>query len=278
MSTAGAARSTGRVKFFNSQKGYGFIIPDSGDVEVFVHHTAILNNGGFRSLTEGEFVEYDVVKGPKGWQAANCTGPQGRPVSGESRLPRATYRFNPQYPGIMMPTTPVSPPPTPGYIASPNMPYPTGETAMPSPIPSAYYYAPYQYGYPAASPLSPGLPQAVPFFSGQYSSAAPAGESAAVANPEDSQVEQQRQHLVAMAPGGMVMAMSYHGMPAYPKHGPQSGAAASMAGYPVQFPLVVHSQPQQQAQSQLQQHQPHYQHQQQQQQQQQQQPQQAHVP
>ncbi|KAI8618906.1 cold-shock' DNA-binding domain-containing protein [Chytriomyces sp. MP71] len=69
-------RTTGYVKFFNSQKGYGFIIPAEGELEVFVHHTAILrSDGGFRSLAEGEEVEFDMIKGPKGLQAANVTGP-----------------------------------------------------------------------------------------------------------------------------------------------------------------------------------------------------------
>ena len=45
---------------------------------VFVHHTAIINSGGFRSLAENEPVEYEIVEGPKGIQAANVTGPQGR--------------------------------------------------------------------------------------------------------------------------------------------------------------------------------------------------------
>lgn len=55
-------RMSGYVKFFNSNKGYGFIIPDSQDFEVFVHHTAIKSGGGFRSLAEGEYVEFDVVE------------------------------------------------------------------------------------------------------------------------------------------------------------------------------------------------------------------------
>ncbi|KAJ3120111.1 hypothetical protein HK101_007049, partial [Irineochytrium annulatum] len=82
-------RCAGTVKFFNSQKGesriefgssYGFIIPDQGDLEVFVHHTAILKpDGGFRSLAENEQVEFDMLQGPKGLQAANVSGPGGAP-------------------------------------------------------------------------------------------------------------------------------------------------------------------------------------------------------
>ena len=62
-------RQTGKVKWFNDAKGYGFIErPDGPDV--FVHHTAIQGNG-FKTLTEGQAVEFDVVEGPKGKQAAN---------------------------------------------------------------------------------------------------------------------------------------------------------------------------------------------------------------
>jgi len=59
----------GTVKWFNNAKGFGFITPESGP-DVFVHHTAIASEG-FRSLTEGEEVEFDTVQGPKGLQAAN---------------------------------------------------------------------------------------------------------------------------------------------------------------------------------------------------------------
>ncbi len=61
--------ANGTVKWFNDAKGYGFISQDSGD-DVFVHHTAITMDG-FRTLKEGEKVEFDVVRGPKGLQAAN---------------------------------------------------------------------------------------------------------------------------------------------------------------------------------------------------------------
>ena len=59
----------GTVKWFNDAKGFGFITPDSGP-DVFVHHTAIVAEG-FRSLTEGDKVQFEIVKGPKGLQAAN---------------------------------------------------------------------------------------------------------------------------------------------------------------------------------------------------------------
>jgi CspA family cold shock protein len=62
--------ATGTVKWFNDGKGFGFITQDSGGEDVFCHHTAIKAEG-FRTLTEGQKVEFDVTKGPKGLQAAN---------------------------------------------------------------------------------------------------------------------------------------------------------------------------------------------------------------
>jgi CspA family cold shock protein len=59
----------GTVKWFNDSKGFGFISQEGGE-DVFVHHTAIQMDG-FRSLTEGDRVEFEVVKGPKGLQAQN---------------------------------------------------------------------------------------------------------------------------------------------------------------------------------------------------------------
>jgi len=62
--------ATGTVKWFNDAKGFGFIKQDGGGEDVFCHHTAIQSEG-FRTLAEGQQVEYEVVKGPKGLQAAN---------------------------------------------------------------------------------------------------------------------------------------------------------------------------------------------------------------
>jgi len=65
------ARQTGTVKWFNDAKGFGFITTDGGE-DVFVHTSAIQARG-FRSLSEGAQVEFDVIEGPKGLQAANVT-------------------------------------------------------------------------------------------------------------------------------------------------------------------------------------------------------------
>jgi len=59
----------GTVKWFNDQKGFGFITPEDG-ADVFVHHTAIQSDG-FKSLAEGQAVEFEIVDGPKGKQAQN---------------------------------------------------------------------------------------------------------------------------------------------------------------------------------------------------------------
>lgn len=60
----------GVVKWFNGSKGYGFISREDG-TDVFVHYTAIEDNGGYRTLDEGEQVEFEVAEGPKGLQAVS---------------------------------------------------------------------------------------------------------------------------------------------------------------------------------------------------------------
>ncbi len=62
-------KEQGKVKWFNNEKGYGFISRNSGD-DVFVHHTAI-QGSGFKSLNEGDSVEFETTKGAKGLQAQN---------------------------------------------------------------------------------------------------------------------------------------------------------------------------------------------------------------
>ncbi len=62
----------GTVKWFSSEKGYGFIIPDDGSKDLFVHHTGIVGEG-FKTLEEGDKVSYEVTQGRKGMQAQNVS-------------------------------------------------------------------------------------------------------------------------------------------------------------------------------------------------------------
>ena len=62
--------TTGIVKWFNAEKGFGFIAPDDGSADVFAHYSAI-DSSGYRSLDENDKVEYDLEQGPKGPQASN---------------------------------------------------------------------------------------------------------------------------------------------------------------------------------------------------------------
>jgi CspA family cold shock protein len=71
----GRVMATGTVKWFNDAKGFGFITPDDGGEDLFAHFSSIQMNG-FKSLKEGQKVQFDVVQGPKGKQASNITGQQ----------------------------------------------------------------------------------------------------------------------------------------------------------------------------------------------------------
>ena len=74
-------RTTGVVKWFNAEKGYGFITPDDGGKDCFVHFSAI-QGGGFRKLDEGQKVEFEVGQGQKGPQAENVTALDGNTGGG----------------------------------------------------------------------------------------------------------------------------------------------------------------------------------------------------
>jgi cold shock protein len=81
----------GTVKWFNEEKGYGFITPDDGGEDLFVHHTGIAGSG-FKSLEEGESVSYEVTQGRKGMQATNVSkgstdGADSRGTEDSLRIP-----------------------------------------------------------------------------------------------------------------------------------------------------------------------------------------------
>ena len=84
---------TGTVKWFNTQKGFGFIQPEDGSDDVFVHHTAIVSDG-FRSLADGEPVEFETQTDESGRNKAVCvTGPEGAAVQGEPFKPQNDYEY-----------------------------------------------------------------------------------------------------------------------------------------------------------------------------------------
>ncbi|KAI3651562.1 hypothetical protein MP228_002865 [Amoeboaphelidium protococcarum] len=179
----GGKRRSGHVKFFNSIKGFGFIIPDdpnelnaNGVNEIFVHHTAIKNQGGFKSLGEGEQVEYSLVNGLKGLQASQVTGPGGKPVQGDPQATRPfglnqygkhghNYKSGMQQKGMnnfyaygMYPPAPYFPVPIADGM---NMNVQDGidpkagsrQASMPIPaIPQTPYYPPYPYVLPPYYP------------------------------------------------------------------------------------------------------------------------------
>ena len=85
----------GTVKWFNEEKGYGFITPDDGGEDLFVHHTGIAGSG-FKSLEEGDKVFYELTQGRKGMQAANVSKAStdrtdSGAIGGSLRVPMAVY-------------------------------------------------------------------------------------------------------------------------------------------------------------------------------------------
>ncbi|GAA5923307.1 uncharacterized protein JCM15063_003604 [Sporobolomyces koalae] len=180
-------RRRGVVKFFNSLKGFGFVVDNDpaalGGQEVFCHFSAISGKGGFRSLGEGEEVEYELVQGPKGFQAANLTGPGGRTVQGD---PKARLQ---QKPPPYMPFPPLAMPLGGPYLADPyhaqhagvyaGSPYTQHVVYVPATAalpPSQYAYAPVPLAAPrhhqSASSQAGGAStsSASPFTAPQYQS------------------------------------------------------------------------------------------------------------
>lgn len=158
-------RRKGVCKFFNSQKGFGFINDDHpedlGNQEVFVHYTSIESKGNFRSLAEGEEVEYVVAPGQKGFQATEVTGPSGRAVQGDvkSKLPK-TPTFVPYPMGIM---------PSAYALAGAGSPYIQPDPYMaagayPAPYPGQVFYIPSPVGVLAGG-HSPNLSTMSPYAS-----------------------------------------------------------------------------------------------------------------
>ncbi|KAJ2080957.1 hypothetical protein H4R24_002711 [Coemansia sp. RSA 988] len=118
-------KKVGRVKFFNSQKGYGFIIPDD---PIDGHAEVIHNRGGFKSLAESEQVEFEYAKGAKGLSATRVTGPGGSYVHGD---PYSRQRNRVVYPSANTAA--------PANIAAPSASM--GATLMPFPhysLPASY--------------------------------------------------------------------------------------------------------------------------------------------
>ncbi|WP_432277330.1 cold-shock protein [Klenkia sesuvii] len=88
---AGSGLPQATVRFFDAEKGFGFITPDDGGDDVFVHFSAIVDDGGYRSLDEGQRVEFEATQGDRGWQATHVQPLAGG--GGGSGLQQGTVRF-----------------------------------------------------------------------------------------------------------------------------------------------------------------------------------------
>lgn len=76
---------TGTVKWFNNAKGYGFILPDEGGEDLFVHYTSIIMDG-YKTLKAGQTVNFEIIKGGKGLHATNIKAPEHPDRAGEGEL------------------------------------------------------------------------------------------------------------------------------------------------------------------------------------------------
>ncbi|CAN0918740.1 Cold shock protein 1 [Linum grandiflorum] len=83
--SSSTARTTGKVVKFSDKKGFGFIKPEDGSDDLFVHHTAIKSDGGYRTLTEEDVVEFEVAETDGKCQAINVTAPGGGPIQAGKR-------------------------------------------------------------------------------------------------------------------------------------------------------------------------------------------------
>ena len=92
---AGSGLPQATVRFFNGEKGFGFITPDDGGDDVFVHFSAIVDDGGYRDLAEGQRVEFEATQGDRGWQATHVQPLSGGGAGGGrgSGLQQGTVRF-----------------------------------------------------------------------------------------------------------------------------------------------------------------------------------------